>query len=74
MGSHEADHAEVSPKHAMEDVDWVHEGSRWLCKINGCTNSYAAMWLLHQQFDNKHLPHMEVGKFNHPFICLRGPR
>jgi hypothetical protein len=38
--SHECDHEEVAPQHAMEDVDWVHEGSRWVCKINGCTNTY----------------------------------
>ncbi len=40
MVSHESDHEEITPQHVMEDVDWVHEGSRWVCKINGCTNTY----------------------------------
>jgi hypothetical protein len=46
MVLHESDNGEVPPNHAMEDVDWVHEGSRWICKFNGCINSYVAKWLL----------------------------
>jgi hypothetical protein len=27
--AHESDHEKIPPNHAMEDVDWVHIGSRW---------------------------------------------
>ncbi len=74
MASHESDQIEVPPNHAMEDADWVHEGSKWKCKINGCTNTYAVKWLLCQHLDNKHRLCMEVGKFGRPFTCVRGPR
>jgi hypothetical protein len=33
--SYKSDHGKVPPNYAMEDVDWVHEGSRWICKFNG---------------------------------------
>jgi hypothetical protein len=29
----EGDHGKVLPKNMMEDVAWVHEGSRWICKL-----------------------------------------
>jgi hypothetical protein len=45
MASHESDQIEVRPNHVMEDADWVHKGSRWKCKINGCTDVYVAKWL-----------------------------
>jgi hypothetical protein len=48
----ENDHGKIPWKNSMEDVDWVHEGSRWVCKINGCTDNYAAKWLLHCHLDN----------------------
>jgi hypothetical protein len=28
-----------------EDSEWAHKGSRWCCKVDACTNSYAAKWL-----------------------------
>ncbi len=74
MVSHKSDQVEVSPNHAMEDVDWVHEGSRWKCKINGCTDVYAVKWLLHQHLDNKHGLRIEVGKYSCPSIHVGGPR
>jgi hypothetical protein len=37
---HENDQGELPSNHAMEDVDWVHEVSRWIYKFNGCTNCY----------------------------------
>jgi hypothetical protein len=58
----------------MEDADWVHERSRWKCKINGCTDAYAAKWLFRQHLDNKHGLRMEVGKFGRPSTCVGGPR
>ncbi len=72
--SHENDQVEVPPNHAMEDVDWVHEGSKWKCKINGCTNAYVAKWLLRQHLDNKHRLRMELGKYGRPSICVGRPR
>ncbi len=74
VASHESDKIEVPPNDAMENVDWVHEGSRWKCKINGCTNAYAAKWLLCQHLDNKHGFRMEVGKSGCPSIRVGGPR
>jgi hypothetical protein len=73
VASHESDKVEVPPNHAMEDVDWVHEGSRWKCKINGCTNVYAAKWLFCQHLDNKHGLCMEVDKYGRPSIHVGGP-
>jgi hypothetical protein len=50
VASLESDQVEVPPNHAMEDADWVHEGSRWKCKINGCTDAYVAKWWLNGYF------------------------
>ncbi len=47
MASHENDQVEVPPNHTIEDANWVHEGSKWKCKINGCANAYATKWLFH---------------------------
>ncbi len=74
MTSHESDQVKVPPNHAMEDANWLHEGSRWKCKINGCTNTYVAKWLFRQHLDNKHGLRMEVGKSSRPFTCVGGPR
>jgi hypothetical protein len=74
MASHENDQVEVPPNHAMEDAFWVHKGSKWKCKINGCTNVYAAKWLLRQHLNNKHKLHMELGKYGHPSTRVWGPR
>ncbi len=74
MASHESDHVELPPNHAMEDVDWMHKGSRWKRKINGCTNVHAVKWLFCQHLDNKHGLHMEVGKYSCPFSHLGGRR
>jgi len=72
--SHESDQIEIPPNHAMEDANWVHKGSRWKCKINGCTDAYVVKWLFHQHLDNKHELHMEVGKYGHPSTYVGGPR
>ncbi len=74
MVSHESDQVEVPPNHVMEDANWVHEGSRWKCKINGCIDAYVAKWLLRQHLDNKHGLHMEVGKYGHPSTRVGGPK
>jgi len=31
---------------AMEDNEWAYKGSRWCCKLDACTSSYEAKWLL----------------------------
>jgi len=74
VASHESDQVEVPPNHVMEDVDWVHEGSRRKCKITGCTGAYATKWLLCQHLDSKHGLRMEVGKYGRPSTCVGGPR
>jgi hypothetical protein len=74
MASHESDQIEVTPNHAMEDANWVHERSRWKCKINGCTDAYAVKCLLCQHLDNKYGLRMEVGKSSCPSIRVGGPR
>ncbi len=72
--SNESDQLKIPPNHAMEDADWVHEGSRWRCKINGCIDAYVVKWLLHQHLDNKHGLCMEVGKYGRPYTHVGGPR
>ncbi len=74
MASHESDQIKELPNHAMEDAGWVHKGSRWKCKINGCTNTYVAKWLFCQHLDNKHGLHMEVGKSGRPSTRVGGPK
>jgi hypothetical protein len=74
MALHENDQIKVPSNHAMEDANWVHEGSKWKCKINGCTNAYATKWLLCQHLDNKHGFRMELGKYGCPSTCVGGPR
>jgi hypothetical protein len=74
VASHESDQVEIPPNHAMEDADWVHKRSRWKCKINGCTDTYAVKWLFRQHLDNKHRIFMEVGNFGHPSTRVGGPR
>jgi hypothetical protein len=65
MVSRESHKIEVPPNHAMEDANWVHEGSRWKCKINGCIDTYATKWLFCQHLDNKHYA-MNVWILNNP--------
>jgi hypothetical protein len=74
VASHEHDHKEVLAKDAKEDVNWIHERSMCMCKINGCTNSYVAKWSIHQHMHNKHGLHMKANKFGYPFICFAWPR
>jgi hypothetical protein len=45
--SYEGDHGEVPFKNEMEDVEWVYERSRWICKADSCLTSYAIKWLFH---------------------------
>ncbi len=74
MASHENDQVELPPNRAMEDADWVHERSRWKCKINGCTDANAVKWILCQHLDNKHGLYMEVGKSGYPSTCVGGTK
>jgi hypothetical protein len=74
VASHENDHGEIRSNHAMKNVDWVHKGSRWVCKINGCIDNYVTKQLLHCHLDNKHMLHLEVGKYGRPSTHLGEPR
>ncbi len=74
VASHESDQVEIPPNHAMEDANWVHEGSKWKCKINGCTNVYATKWLFRQHLDSKHGLRMELSKSGCPSTRVKGPR
>jgi hypothetical protein len=74
VASHESDQVKVPPNHAMEDADWVHKGSKWKCKINGCTNACVTKWLFCQHLDNKHGLRMELGKSGRLSTYVRGPR
>jgi hypothetical protein len=38
----------------MEDSEWAHKGSRWCCKVDACTSSYVAKWLLRQHLERTH--------------------
>jgi len=73
LASHESDQIKIPPNHVMEDANWVHEASKWKCKINGCTHIYVAKWLLCQHLDNKHKFCMEVGKSGCPSTRVSGP-
>ncbi len=74
MASHKSDHGKIPLNHAMEDVNWVLEGSRWICNFNGCIDSYMVKWLYRQHLDNKHSHHMEASKYGRPSTCVGGPR
>jgi len=50
------------------------QGIESTCKVNACINSYGSKWLLHLDIKTKHMSHMEVGRFEHPFTHLRGLR
>jgi hypothetical protein len=57
---------------AMEENEWVHEGSRACCKVNACSNSYAAKWLLCKHLDQTNGLQMQLGKFGHPSTSPKG--
>ncbi len=50
----EGDHGKVLPKNMMEDVAWVHEGSRWICKLDAYIDCYTIKWFCHQNL-TKHM-------------------
>jgi hypothetical protein len=47
MTFHEGDHGKIPSKHVMENVNWVHEGSRWACTFDACINNNIVKWLFH---------------------------
>jgi len=54
---------------AMEENEWVHEGSRRCCKVNACISFYAAKWLFHKHLDQTHGLQMQFDRFRHPSTC-----
>jgi hypothetical protein len=57
---------------AMEDSVWAHKGSRWCCKVDACTSSYAVKWLFRQHLEQTHSLQMQARRSKHPFIHPRG--
>ncbi len=53
----EGDNGKVLPKNMMEDVAWVHEGSRWICKFDAYINWYTIKWLCYQNVTNTRSSH-----------------
>jgi hypothetical protein len=52
--------------------EWAHKSSRWFCKVDACTSSYAAKWLLCQHLGQTHSFQMQAGKSRHPSTHPRG--
>ncbi len=46
--------------------EWAHKNSRWFCKVDACTSSYAAKWLLCQHLEQTHSFRMQAEKSRHP--------
>ncbi len=57
---------------AMEENEWVHEGSRECCKVNACTSSYAAKWSFYKHLDQTHGLQMQLSIYEHPSTHLEG--
>jgi len=57
---------------AMEENEWVHEGSRGCCKVDACTSSYVAKWLLRKHLDQTHGLQMQLGRYECPPIHPKG--
>ncbi len=36
---------------AMEDNEWVHEGSKWCCKVDAYISSYVAKWMIYKHLE-----------------------
>jgi hypothetical protein len=58
----------------MEDNEWAHEGSKWSCKVDACTNFYVAKWLFCKHLERTHSLRLEIGRLRHPYTYLAGPR
>ncbi len=54
--------------------EWAHKNSRWFCKVDACTSSYAAKWLLCQHLEQTHSFRMQAEKSRHPFTYPGGLR
>jgi hypothetical protein len=50
----EGDPGKVLLKNMMEDVAWVHESSRWICKLDAYIDCYTIKWLCCQNL-TKHM-------------------
>jgi hypothetical protein len=57
---------------AMEENEWVHETSRGCYKVNACTSSYVAKWLLHKHLDQTHVLQMQLSRYECPPIHPKG--
>jgi len=46
--------------------EWACKASKWFCKVDACTGSYAAKWLLHQHLEQTHSLRTQARKSRHP--------
>jgi hypothetical protein len=55
----------------MEDNEWVHEGSKWCCKV---VHPLVLMWPsgFYVSIWSKHFLQMQIGRLRHPFSHHRG--
>ncbi len=58
----------------MDENEWVHEGSKWYCKVDACTYSYTAKWLFCKHLERTHSIRMQTGRLGCPFSYPRGPK
>ncbi len=57
---------------AMEENEWVHEGSIACCKVNTCSKCYVAKWLFYKHLDQTDGLQMQLGRFGHPSTRFKG--
>ncbi len=69
-------HLPIQDEHgdAMENNEWAHEGSKWCYKVDACTRSYVAEWLLYKHLEQTHSLWMQIGRLRHPSTRPWGPR
>jgi hypothetical protein len=52
--------------------EWAHKSLRWFCKVDACTSSYVAKWMLCQDLEQTHSFRMQAGKSRRPSTHLGG--
>jgi len=52
--------------------EWAHKSLRWFCKVDACTSSYVAKWMLRQDLEQTQSFQMQARKSRHPSTHLGG--